>query len=453
MLESTALLTDLYQLTMLRAYFARGLTELAVFELFVRRLPAERAFLMAAGLEQALAFLASLRFTGDELAWVAARPGLGPALAERLAGLRFTGAVDAMPEGTVFFPDEPILRVTAPLPEAQLVESRLMNLLHFQTLIASKAARIVLTAPTKLLIDFGMRRSHGAEAGLLAARAAHLAGMAGTSTVLAGVRFGIPLYGTMSHAFVEAHDDEAEAFRDFARVHRQHVVLLLDTYDTERAAETVVAIAPELAGEGIAIEGVRLDSGDLAAHARRVRQILDAGGLRAVQILVSSNLDERAIAALLAAGAPIDGFAVGSRLDTSADAPYLDCAYKLQEYAGRPRRKRSEGKATRPGAKQVYRRYDRDGRIGEDVIALADDTRHDGEPLLRPVMRAGRCVGPSVSLADARAHAAAELATLPDALRRLDRSTAVLVRIAPSVSELMETCGPAAPSPRRRSRP
>jgi nicotinate phosphoribosyltransferase len=256
---------------------------------------------------------------------------------------------------------------------------------------------------------------------------------------LAGVRFGIPLYGTMAHSFVQAHDDEVEAFRAFARVRRDHVVLLLDTYDTERAAETVVTLAPALVREGITVEGVRLDSGDLAAHARRVRAILDAGGLHAVKILASSSLDEHEVAALLAAGAPIDGFAVGSRLDTSADAPYLDCAYKLQEYAGRARRKHSEGKATWPGRKQVYRRYDGDGRIVEDALTVVDDPQQ-GRGLLRPVMRGGRRVGSPVSLADARAHAAAELASLPDGLRRREDAGSVPVRIAPALRELAAAC-------------
>jgi nicotinate phosphoribosyltransferase len=437
--ESSPLLTDLYQLTMLDAYFARGMVDTATFELFVRHLPPGRTFLIAAGLEQALDFLAGLRFTPEELAWIASRRDLGPGLAARLADLTFTGDVDAMPEGTVCFPDEPLARITAPLPEAQLVESRLMNLIHFQTLVASKAARVVLAAAGRPVIDFGMRRAHGAEAALLAARAAYLAGMAGSSTVLAGLRFGIPLYGTMAHSYVQAHADEAEAFREFARARRGPVVLLLDTYDTERAASTVVAIAPALARDGIRVEAIRLDSGDLAAHARRVRDVLDAGGLCETKILASGNLDEHTVDALVASGAPIDGFAVGTRLDTSADVPYLDCAYKLQEYAGRPCRKRSEGKATWPGRKQVFRRYGRDGTIVEDVLTLADE-RPDGEPLLRPLMHAGRLVAGPASLEEARARAASQIATLPAAARALDGSYPVPVRIADALVALAARC-------------
>ena len=430
----SALLTDLYQLTMLHGYFRGGMDATAVFELFVRRLPPRRGFLIAAGLEQAVDYLESLRFTDADLAWVAREGRFGRDFVDWLAALRFTGDVHAMPEGTVFFADEPILRVTAALPEAQFVESRLINILHFQTLVASKAARAVLAAPGKLLVDFGMRRAHGAEAALFAARAGHVAGLAATATVLAGVRWGIPLHGTMAHSFVEAHDDEGAAFAHFARTDPAHVTLLLDTYETEAAAEKVVA----LARAGVPVRGVRIDSGDLAALARRVRTILDAAGLRDVAIFVSGDVDEERLRALIADGAPIDGFGVGTRVDTSADAPYLDCAYKLQEYAGRARRKRSIGKATWPGRKQVFRRTGADGRMCEDVVTLEDAPAEDGEPLLGPVMRRGRRVAPLPSLAAARARAAAELARLPESLRRLEEGVAYPVRIAEPVRALAD---------------
>ena len=266
-----------------------------------------------------------------------------------------------MPEGTVFFADEPILRITAPMREAQLVESRVMNLLHYQTLVASKAARAVLAAPGKLLVDFGLRRAHGAEAGLLSARASWLAGFGGTATLAAARAFGIPAFGTMAHSYVQSHGSESEAFERFARAHPENAVLLIDTYDTERAAQKVVAIAQRLAAEGVAIRGVRIDSGDLGAHARRVRAILDSGGCSDLTIFASGNLDEYRLAELVRGGAPIDGYGIGTRMNTSADAPYLDCAYKLQEYDGVPRRKRSAAKATWPGRKQVYRRVDAEG--------------------------------------------------------------------------------------------
>ena len=431
---SGALLTDLYQLTMAQAYVRRGMGATAVFELFVRSLPPERGFLVAAGLEQALEYLEALRFGDEELEWVAREGRFDRAFVDYLARLRFTGDVHALPEGTVFFPDEPILRVTAPLPEAQLVESRLLNLLHFQTLVASKAARAVLAAPGKLLVDFGLRRAHGAEAGLLAARASWLAGLAGSATVLAALRFGVPVYGTMAHSFVQAHDDEAEAFAHFAADDPEHAVHLLDTYDTEAAAEKVVA----LARAGVAVKGVRLDSGDLAEHARRVRRILDAGGLGEATIFASGNLDEYALRDLVASGAPIDGFGLGTRLVTSADAPYLDSAYKLVAYAGRPRRKRSEGKASWPGAKQVWRRHGDDGRMREDVLALEDDPQA-GAPLLVPVMRAGGRIGRAPSLAESRAHAAAELGRLPEPLRRLEPGAAYPVTVAPALRALAAT--------------
>jgi nicotinate phosphoribosyltransferase len=419
MTEQSLLLTDLYELSMLEAYAAHGMTETAVFELFVRKLPPGRGFLMAAGLEQAVQFLETMRFTPDDLAWLRGSGLFSSAFLDGLQALRFTGDVDAMPEGTVFFPDEPVLRVTAPLPEAQLVETRLINLVHFQTVIASKAARMVLAAPGKQLVDFGLRRAHGAEAGVMAARASYLAGFSGTATVLAGREFGIPVVGTMAHSFVQAHDDEATAFEHFAQVRPTALTLLIDTYDTERGAAIVAALAPRLAARGITISAVRLDSGDLAAHARAVRGILDAAGWPGIHIFASGGLDEDSLLLLCRDGAPIDGFGVGTSLTTASDAPALDCAYKLQEYAGRPRRKLSEGKATWPGRKQVHRRHHIDGTIADDIVTLLDEPA-EGEALLWPAMRGGQRVDGFPSLTEARAHAAASLARLPDSLRRLE---------------------------------
>ncbi len=436
----SALLTDLYELTMLDAYFANGLTRTAVFELFVRRLPSRRAFLVAAGLDQALAYLETLRFGEEELAWLRAGGRFGARFLARLAELRFTGDVDAMPEGTVCFADEPILRVTAPMPEAQLVETRLLNLIHFQTLIASKAARTVLAAPGKQLVDFGLRRAHGAEAGLLAARAAWLAGFSGTSNVLAGARWGIPIFGTMAHSYVEAHDREDDAFRSFARARPDEVTFLIDTYDTESAARSLVRLAPELRAAGAKLGAVRLDSGSHAEHSRAVRRILDDGGLAGVRIFASGSLDEDEIAALVEGGAPIDGYGPGTRLVTSADAPAFDCAYKLVEYAGRPRCKRSEGKATWPGAKQVFRATDASGRMAFDHVALADEAFAGGTPLLEPVMRGGRRVRPA-SLDDSRRLAAAQLAALPAYARRLREHGAYPVHMSPRLEDLRRRLG------------
>lgn len=436
-LVGSALLTDLYQLTMLHGYDDSGMEEIAVFEFFVRKLRPGRGFLMAAGLEQVLEFLEGLHFAPEELEWLASTGRFSENFLAHLQTLRFTGDVHAMPEGTIFFSDEPILRVTAPIAQAQLVETRLINLLHFQTLIASKAARMVLMAPDKLLVDFGLRRAHGAEAGLLAARASYIAGFTGTATVLAGMQFGIPLFGTMAHSFVQAHDDETQAFEHFAHAQPDNVVLLIDTYDTEAAARKVVALAPQLEREGIHIKGVRIDSGNLADHARQVRQILDAGGLGHVTIFASSDLDEYALRDMLASGAPVDGFGVGTRMDTSSDMPYLDCAYKLQEYAGKMRRKRSEGKQTWPGRKQVYRNYDAEGRMAWDVVTVEGEVL-PGEPLIQPVMRNGRRLAPVATLEDIRSHAAAGLSLLPEPLRHIEEQYEYQyqVEIAPALHEL-----------------
>ena len=446
MQETSALLTDLYQINMIQAYLDHGDTDTAVFELFVRALPARRGFLLAAGLDQALDYLENLRFSADEIAWLDSTGRFSKKLLDYLGGFRFTGEVHAIAEGTAFFVNEPILRVTAPLPQAQLVESRLINILHFQSLVAAKAARCVLAAPDKLLVDFGMRRAHGAEAGLLAARASYLAGFAGTATVLAGQAFGIPLYGTMAHSFIEAHDDEMAAFEIFARARPDNVVLLLDTYDTEAAAEKVVALAPRLKASGIAIRGVRLDSGDLISLARSVRAILDRGGLQDVTIFASGGLDEDALAAIAQARAPIDGFGVGTSLTTSSDVPAIDCVYKLQEYAGLARRKRSEKKATWPGRKQVWRRYDANGRMAGDLISIdrpappepvgGADATGTVEALIQCVMRGGRRLLPPASLDEIRLRAKRELKRLPEGLRRLEPGATYAVRIAHDLIKL-----------------
>ena len=293
----------------------------------------------------------------------------------------------------------------------------------------------MLAAAGKPVIDFGLRRSHGAEAGLLAARAGYLAGFAGSATVMAGRGFEVPVFGTMGHSFIQAHQSERRAFEHFAEAQPDNVIFLLDTYDTQEAARTVVKLAPGLREKGITIKGVRLDSGDLVELARRVRCILDEGGLGDVQITASGNLDEDAIQHLVTARAPIDLFAVGTKLATSADAPYLECVYKLQEYAGRPTRKRSEGKETWPGAKQVYRRYDQQGRIEHDVVTTTADT-HEGTPLIRPVMESGKRLEASDSLDHIRGRATAELATLPDKMRRLGRGAAISVRVSAALRNL-----------------
>jgi nicotinate phosphoribosyltransferase len=432
---TSVLLTDLYQLNMMQAYLDRGETKTAVFEFFIRRLPAQRGFLIAAGLEQALDFLAELRVTPDELDWLKGTGRFGNNLIAYLAELRFTGEVHAVPEGTVFFAEEPILRITAPLPEAQLVETRLINILQFQSMVASKAARMMLAAPGKQLVDFGFRRAHGAEAGLLAARASYIVGLAGTATVLAGKQFGIPIFGTMAHSYIQVHDDEMKAFEDFARARPEGVILLIDTYDTEAGARKVVELAPKLKADGIAIRGVRIDSGDLTVMARKVRAILDTGGLRDVIILVSGGISEDVLQGMMAEKAPIDGFGIGVNLAASIDVPALDCAYKLQEYGGRPRRKLSEGKQTWPGRKQVWRVYDRDSRMRGDILSIEGDPQ-PGEPLIVPVMQGGKRVAAAPNLADIRTRTARDLARLPERLARLEPGVEYPVRVADALVTL-----------------
>jgi nicotinate phosphoribosyltransferase len=434
-LSANPLLTDLYQLNMIQAYLDDGQTDTAVFEFFVRKLPSQRGFLIAAGLEQALDFLEEMRFSSTDIEWLKGTGRFGNELLDRLAGFRFTGSVHAMPEGSVFFANEPILRVTAPLPEAQLVETRLINILHFQSLIAAKAARMVLSAPGKRLIDFGLRRAHGAEAGVFAARASYIAGFSGTATMLANRLYGIPIYGTMAHSFVQSYDDETAAFEAFARSRPDNLILLIDTYDTERAARKVVSLASRLRQAGITISGVRLDSGDLAALARSVRHILNDAGLRDVTIFASGGLDEQDLARFISEGVPIDGFGIGTSLTTSFDVPALDCAYKLQEYAGLPRRKRSTGKATWPGRKQVWRRYGEDGRMTEDILSDENDDQ-DGEPMIREVMRDGRRLQPPPSLGDVRDRAARDLGRLPHPLRQLRPDVSYPVRVSDRLVQL-----------------
>jgi nicotinate phosphoribosyltransferase len=429
------LTTDLYELNMVQAYLDRGEDNEAVFEFFVRRLPERRGFLLAAGLDDALTYLETLRFSPGEIDWLKNTKRFRSNLIDYLAAYRFTGDVHAIPEGTVCFPNEPLIRITAPLPMAQIVETRLINILHFQTMIASKAARMVLAAPGKILSDFGLRTAHGAEAGLFSARASYIAGFSSAANVLAGERYGVPIVGTMAHSFIQVHDDEMTAFENFARSRPEVVILLIDTYDTEAGARKVVELAPKLKADGIAIRGVRIDSGDLSAMAKKVRGILDAGGLKDVIILVSGGINEDVLLKMAAAKAPIDGFGIGVNLDASIDAPSLDCAYKLQDYAGKPRRKLSEGKQTWPGRKQVWRSFNAQGRMRGDVLSLEDD-RQDGETLVVPMMRGGKRVGPAPSLAQIRERAARDLSRLPEPLRRLESGVAYPMEISAKLKAL-----------------
>jgi len=431
-----ALLTDLYEITMLQAYFLQRLDKMAVFEFFVRRLPDQRNFLVAAGLAQVVDYLSTLYFDEDDLAWLRESGRFDASFIESLRDFRFSGDMDAIPEGTLVFADEPLLRITAPLREAQFIESRVMNLLHYQTVVASKAARSVLAARGRTLVDFGLRRAHGAEAALLSARASYIAGFDSTATTLAAPLFGIPVTGTMAHSFVQVHDYETDAFSAFAHAFPGNATLLIDTYDTEAAAQQVVRLAQWLQEEEeIRIRAVRIDSGDLGAMALRVREILDAGGCPDIGIFASGNLDEYAVQALVEQGAPIDGFGIGTRMNTSSDAPYLDCAYKLVEYAGQARRKRSPGKAPWPGCKQVFRRVDANGLIEGDTLALQPELL-PGTGLLQPVMRGGRLLATSPSVAEIRDYARVQLASLPQPLRALTAAEPYPVGVSDNLREL-----------------
>ncbi|MCP3143895.1 nicotinate phosphoribosyltransferase [Pyxidicoccus xibeiensis] len=412
----TGLLTDLYQLTMVEAYLDEGLWDEAVFSLFTRRLPARRNYLLSAGLEDTLDVLEHLRFDVEALDWLASQGRFSDRLLGWLERFRFSGDVDAMPEGTPVFAEEPLLEVRAPLPEAQLVETYLLNQVHLQTLAASKAARVVEAAAGRTVMEFGLRRIHGVDAGLKVARAAYVAGVDSTSNVLAGQRYGIPLAGTMAHSYVQAHDDELAAFRAFVRVFPD-ATLLVDTYDTLHGVQHAIRLAREL-GEDFRVRALRLDSGDLLGLSKAARQLLDEAGLEHVRLYASGGLDEDAVARLVAHGAPFDGFGVGTAMGVSADAPSLDMAYKLVEYAGRERVKLSEGKVLLPGAKQVYRCYE-DGEARGDVLTRRGDVEA-GRPLLRPVMRAGkRLPGASPPLRDVREHAKREVSRLPPGVRAL----------------------------------
>jgi nicotinate phosphoribosyltransferase len=408
------MVTDLYELTMAAAFHAAGLEHEASFELSVRRLPAERRFLVAAGLDAALAGLESFGYGDAELSYLGALGLFPPSFLERLAELRFTGEVWAVPEGEVVFGGEPLVRVTAPLVEGQLVETFLLNQIASHTLVASKAARVALASGDRSFIDFSTRRDHGVAAAMATARSSWIAGAGGTSLVAAGQRWGIPVSGTMAHSFVMAFDDERDAFRTYARAFPKAAILLLDTYDTVRGAHHAVEVADELRDEGIELAGVRLDSGDIAALSIEVRRILDEAGYDGVQIVASGDLDEHRIVSLLEAGAAVDAFGVGTQLGTSADAPSLGAVYKLVEDVHGPKMKLAEGKVTLPGRKQVWRGE------GGDVVGLADETCA-GRPLLVRVMEGGRRLpAGSEALVDVRARCMAALDALPPALRSLE---------------------------------
>ncbi len=419
--QDMALLVDLYELTMADSYLRRGMDDPVTFDLFVRRLPPGRSFLVAAGLEAAVHYLTHLRFSAEAIDYLRSLGRFSDLFLDYLKGFRFTGEVWAVPEGTVIFPPEPLLSVSAPRVQAQILETFLLNALNLETMIASKAARVTLACAGRGWVDFSPRRDHGADAAMRVARASYLAGALGTSNVLAGLRYGLPVYGTMAHAYVMSFDDELEAFLAFGRDFPQGPIFLIDTYDPLEGARRAAEAARILAREGIQVRGVRLDSGDLVGLSRKVRRILDEAGARELRIFLSGDLDEVRIHELLAAGAAADAFGVGTRLGTSADAPYVGGVYKLVEDRGRPRIKLSPGKVTLPGRKQVWRRRDGQGRMVEDWIALRDEPPpvEGAEPLLKPVLVGGEPVEPLPGLTAIRERVARELAGLPEPMARI----------------------------------
>ena len=438
MAEHSGLLTDLYELTMAAGYLQTGFDAGATFELFVRHLPPRRNYLVAAGLEQALEYLEKVHFAQHEIEFLRRHPvfrHIRPEFFEYLSTFRFTGDVWAVPEGTLVFPGEPMLRVTAPIIEGQIMETYLLATLSYQTMIASKAARVVTAAQGRQVVEFGARRAHGSQASLLAARAASIGGAVGTSNVLAGQQFGMNTYGTQAHSWVMAHENESEAFSHFLDAFPEDAVLLLDTYDVRNAVKEIISAGRKPAG-------VRLDSGDLAKDSRWVRRELDRAGWSDVKIFASGDLDETRIASLISKGAAIDAFGVGTALATPGDAPHLNLVYKLVEVerGGKIREaaKLSRAKVTYPGRKQVLRYSSSAGEFEKDKIALEDEPANGGAPLLVEVMRGGKRVAPVEAVSVMRERCLAGLARLPQRYRQLTRSAAYPVDYSQRLEKLLE---------------
>ncbi|MBM4400669.1 MAG: nicotinate phosphoribosyltransferase [Crenarchaeota archaeon] len=438
--ENMSLFTDFYELAMCASYFDNKKFEPATFDLFIRRLPENRSYFLFAGLEQVLLFLKSVKFTEEHLTYLK-KQDFDQEFLDYLRNFKFTGDVWAVPEGTVAFPCEPLIRVTAPIIEAQLVETFLLNTVNLQTTIATKASRVVHAAKGKAIIEFGLRREHGIDAGMKVARCSYIAGCQGTSNVLAGLSYGIPVFGTMAHSFVMSYEKEIDAFRAFAKTFPDKSTLLIDTYDDIAGAEKAATVAKELEKKGCRLGGVRLDSGDLAEISKKVRQLLDEKGLRYVRIFASGDLDEFRIAELLKNGAKIDAFGVGTKMGTSADKPYVDVIYKLCETMGEsgnfsPIMKLSEGKVTLPGRKQVYRFKDKNGNFAKDMIALADE-KVKGDPLLVKVMEKGEIIYDLPSLDEIRATAAENLSKLPEKYKKLTNAPTYPVELSQDLEILI----------------
>ena len=430
------LLTDLYELTMAQSYFAEGMDGDATFSLYVREYPPDRGYLVAAGIDDALDCLEGLSFDPESVDYLRDTGIFTDDFLEYLGDFRFTGGVRAMPEGSLFFADEPALEVSGPIIAAQLAETIIINQIQYQSLLATKSARCVQAAQGRPIADFASRRTHGGEAALRMARVSYIAGFGATSNVLAARRYGIPPAGTMAHSYITSFDDEAAAFRAYSRMFPDRSILLLDTYDTINAARTATVIAREMEAQGNRLTGVRLDSGDFDALSREVRRILDDAGLGYVRIVASGGLDEYELERLVRGGAPIDMFGVGTRVGVSADAPSCDMVYKMVGYNSRPVMKLSAGKASLPGAKQVFRRHDGDGVMAGDIIGLDGEQVAGCEPLLDTVMVDGERTGPQASIADARQRVALGLDALPEQYKSLRSPARYTVSLSAGLERL-----------------
>jgi nicotinate phosphoribosyltransferase len=435
---SPALFTDLYELTMAQAYWQSGQTAPATFSLFFRKYPPDRAYFVFAGLQDVLDYLEDFRFRPADLDSLRSLRRFDEKFLCSLRRLRFTGSVRAMPEGSIFFTHEPVLEVSGPVIEAQLVETFLVNQVNLQTLLATKASRTVYAARGRQVVDFAARRTHGVEAGNTFARACYLAGFESTSNTLAGALHGIPVSGTMAHAFILSCESEIDAFRRFAESFPEASTFLVDTFDTLEGTRKAAVVAREMKARGRRLQAIRLDSGDLLDLSRQARAILDEAGLPEVQIFASGGLDEFEVDELVRAGAPIDAFGVGTKVGVSADAPWTDCAYKLVEYSGRPVLKLSTGKQTLPGPKQVFRSRDSAGSYDRDVIATAGEHMDGTAPLLSEVMREGKRAHPSPTLEELRLRFRGEFACLPERHKALRKPELYDVRVSEELEQLRQ---------------
>ena len=433
------LFTDLYELTMAASYFANKVFDVATFSLYIRDVYATRNYFVAAGLEQVLDELAAFQFSDPDINYLRSTGRFSEHFLDYLRQLRFTGDVYAMPEGTVFFANEPVMEVTAPIVEAQLIETFVLNTIGFQTMIASKAARCFHAAAGRPLIDFSLRRTQGQDAGIKVARSTFIAGFAATSNVLAGKIYGIPISGTMAHSYVSAFDNERDAFFAYADTFPDHSIFLIDTYDSVKGARHAAAVAKEMQKKGHTLIGVRLDSGDMVSLSREVRKIFDDAGLLDVKIFASSGFDEFKIAKVISEGALIDAFGVGTKVGVSADAPFVDVVYKMVRFKGRDVRKLSPGKVTLAGEKQVFRKSDQNGRYLEDIIGQRDEIIAEGKPLLEKVMKNGKLLRPHPQLQVLQEKFKENFAALDDGYKSIQDHKAYPVKLSTQLQNLQKS--------------